>query len=65
MNDRCRGFLGMIRCNFQPRYADHLTGSPEWIGDILEASKLRVYVCDVCTACGEQRMRPPQREGKE
>lgn len=65
MTDKCKGFMGRIRCNFQPRY-DEVPASAELVTALARMpgiTNLNVpatdrYVCDVCTACGETRARP-------
>lgn len=69
MDDKCRGLFGRIRCNFEARYeAIPMTDAQaKVIADTapfeLSLDFGKRYVCDVCTACGEQRPRPPTREG--
>lgn len=66
MNEKCVGWFATLRCNFEPRYdqiggmtkVDRVEASAEGIARIIDAAKRNVYVCDVCTACGEQVMRP-------
>jgi len=65
MSDKCRGFFGQIRCHFEARY-DQVDPNPDVVKAMatipgLETIRINIperYVCDVCTACGEQRGRP-------
>lgn len=65
MSDKCRGWFGRIRCNFEPRYdgGDVDPNVIEALGVLIAtlpnftATGKSTYVCDVCTACGEQRTR--------
>lgn len=68
MDEKCKGFFGRARCNFEARF-DDLPPTPELVrasGDAwpLMNVKLRgadVYVRDICTACGETRERPAKK----
>ena len=66
MSDKCKGLLGRMRCNFVPRY-DNIGPSAAVMeamakiaatGLTADVDGEQRYVCDVCTACGEQVQRP-------
>jgi hypothetical protein len=71
MNDLCRGLFGRIRCNFEPRYDQEaipaesvaaIARTGPFISDFSLTGATR-YVCDVCTACGDRRLRDPSQQG--
>ena len=65
MKPECRGWFGRLRCRFEARYdlgaADTIEvdkATFRALEAMIDGSRSRTYVCDVCVACGEQRMRP-------
>ncbi len=62
MDADCKGLFGNLRCQFQPRYD---ISEPIIPGNLTHIQrfdandwKKKTYVCDVCTRCGKQTIRP-------
>lgn len=56
--------FGVKRCSFEPRYdvsapTMNVKGetTPSGFAEVIEASKARTYVYDICVACGKTRRR--------